>query len=103
MVIICHSLIGPDDLFDVKTTLEPVIEKWKQIGLALRLDPSELKKIKEENKDDPDECLVEMLTLWLNRKYNTKKFGNPSWELLAKAVGHPSGGQNPELAKRIAG
>ena len=77
--------------------------KWNEIGQALRLDTRELRKVREENKDDPEDCLVEMLTLWLNRMYNTKRFGNPSWELLAKAVGHSEGGQNPELAKIIAG
>ena len=42
-----------------------------------------------------------MLTLWLNRNYNTERFGEPSWELLASAVGHRAGGNNPALAMEI--
>ena len=75
--------------------------RWKHIGLALRLDQGQLKKIKKENKDDLDECLTGALTLWLNKNYNTKRFGEPSWELLAKAVSHPAGGNNPALSEEI--
>jgi hypothetical protein len=80
--------------------LEPVTDRWKHIGLALRLDPSELKKIEKENRD-LDDCLIEMLTLWLNKNYNTKRFGEPSWELLASAVEKRTGGNNAALAETI--
>ena len=89
------------DLFEVKGKLLPVTERWKHIGLALRLDPSELKKIERENRDNLEDCLTEVLTLWLNKAYVTEKFGEPSWELLARAVGHPAGGNNPALAEDI--
>ena len=87
-------------MFDVKRELQPVTDRWKHIGLALRLDPSELKKIEKENRD-LDDCLVEMLTLWLNKNYNTKRFGEPSWELLASAVENRAGGNNAALAETI--
>ena len=87
----------------MKEKLKPVTDRWKHIGLALRLDHSELKKIERENRDNLEDCLTEVLTLWLKRNYNTEKFGEPSWELLAKAVAHPSGGNNVALAKNIVG
>ena len=91
-------LTGIDDLFSVKRELQQVIARWKHIGLALRLDHSQLKQIEKENRD-LDDCMTEMLTLWLNKSYNIGKFGEPSWELLAKAVGDPAGGNNPALGK----
>ena len=43
-----------------------------------------------------------MLTQWLKRNYNVKKFGEPSWQRLVEAVGDPAGGTNPALANQIA-
>ena len=84
----------------MKRELQPVTDRWKHIGLALRLDPSELKVIERENRDLED-CLTEALALWLRKAYNTERFGEPSWELLARAVGDPAGGNNPALAEKI--
>ena len=97
-----HINAGIDDLFDVKSKLAPVTARWKHIGLALRLDPSELKKIEKDNRDSVEDCLTEVLTLWLNKAYKYERFGEPSWELLARAVAHPAGGNNPALAEEIA-
>ena len=102
MRFIYDEMSGVDDLFDVMVELEPVTDRWKHIGLALRLDPSELKVIERENRDNLEECLSGVLTLWLKKAYNTERFGEPSWELLARAVAHPAGGDNPVLAEEIA-
>ena len=61
---------------------------------------SELKKIERENRD-LEGCLTEVLTLWLKGNYNSERFGEPSWELLARAVADPAGGNNPALAEEI--
>ena len=58
--------VGIGDFFDVKSELEPVVDRWKHIGLALRLDPDQVKRIERENRD-PGDCLTEVLTLWLKR------------------------------------
>ena len=55
----------------MKSELEPVVDRWKHIGLALRLDPDQVKRIERENRDLED-CLTEVLTLWLKRNYNTE-------------------------------
>ena len=81
--------------------LLPVTPKWKDIGLALRLNPSELDEIETDNRNSSD-CLTRVLALWLNKAYNTERFGEQSWELLARAVAHPSGGDDPALAEEIA-
>jgi ankyrin repeat protein/serine/threonine protein kinase len=90
-----------DDLFEVVSELQPVITRWKHIGLALRLSQGQLKKIEKEHKDDLDDCLSDTLSLWLNKSYKTEKVGEPTWKLLAKAVSRPAGGNNPALAEGI--
>ena len=85
------------NLFVMKKELLPVIERWKHIGLALKLVPSELRRIERENRDILEDCLTEVMTLWLKGNY-----GEPSWELLARAVADPAGGNHSALAKDIA-
>ena len=85
----------------MKKELISATARWKHIGLALRLNPSQLKKIEKENRDLED-CVTEMATLWLQKSYNTERFGEPSWELLAAAVADPAGGNNPALGEEIA-
>ena len=43
-----------------------------------------------------------MLNKWLKRNYNVKKFGEPTWQKLVEAVGHPAGGAHMGLAREIA-
>ena len=88
------------DLFEVKRELLPVTARWKHVGLALGLNPNTLDAIERENKDS-ENCLARMLTLWLKKNYNTERFGEPSWELLAKAVRDPAGGNDTEQAEKI--
>ena len=68
---------------------------------TLRLDLSQLDVI-ETNHRNCVEYLTHMLSLWLKKSYNTGRFGDPSWQLLARAVGDPAGGNNPALAEKIA-
>ena len=84
----------------MKVALGPATARWRDIGLALRLNPTHLNTIEAERRKLQD-CLTEMLTMWLNKNYNTERFGEPSWELLARAVGHRDGGDNPALAEDI--
>ena len=43
-----------------------------------------------------------MLSTWLRKNYNVKKFEEPTWTKLIEAVSHPAGGGNPSLAMEIA-
>ena len=91
-----------DDLFDVKSELTPLSAKWKDIGIALRLNPHTLDCIQAGNRDDPIACLTSVVTEWLKRNYKVEKFGEPTWRCLVEAVRHPAGGANKALAKDIA-
>ena len=79
-----------------------VAVRWKPLGAALRLKPSDLDTIQARHHGDPTECLRDMLVAWLQQRYDTKMFGQPSWRLLCQAVYKPVGGNNPLLARRIA-
>ena len=91
-----------DDLFDVQSELNEVATNWRNIGIALRLKPDFLQSIETRYSSDPRACLSRMLIEWLKRNYNVKKFGEPTWQQLVEAVGHPAGGANMALAREIA-
>ena len=90
-----------DDLVDVKRELISIADKWKDIGLALRLKPATLNTI-GRNQSDVRDRLSDVLAEWLNKAYNVQRFGQPSWQLLVGAVRDPAGGDNKALAVTIA-
>ena len=93
--------IDINDLFEVKREIQPVTKRWRNIGLALRLDHDQLNTIETQYSRDLDDCLTEMLSLWLKRNYNTVKYGEPSWDKLALAVGDRAGGNDRALAEKL--
>jgi len=93
---------GLDALFDVQKELYQVTAKWQSIGIALRLDPNILNCIQARNNAEPQACLSSVLTEWLKRNYNVKRFGEPTWQWLVDAVGDPAGGAHMALARDIA-
>jgi hypothetical protein len=62
---------------------------------------ADLRKIRDEQSSESD-ALEDVLLLWLNKKYDEKKHGPPTWRMLVEAVNNKSGGNNYELAKQIA-
>ena len=90
-----------DDLYDVYSELIPVAGRWKRLGLALRLHPDTIDRI-EKDKDNVEDRLYSVLTQWLKKAYNVQRFGQPSWQLLVKAVRDPAGGDNQALADTVA-
>ena len=94
-------LIGENDLFNVKEEVMELASRWKDLGLALRLQNPTLETISSKNNRDPEDCLRDMLLAWLRGQYDTKQFGQPSWELLCQAVEKRAGGNNPALAGSI--
>ena len=90
------------DLFDVYTELLNVAHNWRGVGIALRLHPDLLNRI-EADHSNVKTRLEKVLTEWLQKAYDTTRFGQPSWQLLVTAVAHPAGGNNHALAEQIAG
>lgn len=47
-------------------------------------------------------ALTEVVLAWLRQKYNTARFGVPTWRKLVEAIDSEAGGNNHTLAKKIA-
>lgn len=69
------------DLKAVRALLYKIRDKWFDIGIELEISVEELSIIKR-NTDNPSECLVQMLLLWLK---SIDPF--PTWGILADALG----------------
>lgn len=80
------SLDADDDWTDVVEALDRLKSEWKQVGMKLRINASKLSEIEGNNPRNIGECMSQMLLEWLNKNYNTSRFGDPSWRLLADAV-----------------
>ena len=80
----------------------PVVASWKSIGTALRLKPNVLERIQAEKNGKARDCMASMVREWLSQNYNVKKFGEPTWQKLVKAVSHPAGGADMGHAKCMA-
>ena len=90
---------GEDDLPDTIRELTDVAAKWRNIGIFLGVRDSRLEAIQG---DKPLDCLRQMLAIWLQKNYNVKRFGEPTWVKLVEVVSHSAGGGNPSLAMEIA-
>ena len=104
VIVIMFTMPHPDldDLFDVRKELSPVSAKWRSIGIALRLKTNILDGINTCKNGDPTACLNLVVTEWLNRNYNVKRFGEPTWRWFVEAVSDPAGGANMAQARDIA-
>ena len=71
--------------------------RWYYIGLALRLKPSDLEKIRS---NQPDDQFRNMILEWLKMNYNTEKHGLPTWRRIVEAVN--ASGENTFLANQLA-
>ena len=88
-------------MVDVKRELISIADKWKDIGLALRLKPATLNTI-EGSRINLKDRLSDVLAEWLNKAYNVQRFGQPSWQLVVRAVRDTAGGDNQALADTMA-
>ena len=76
---------GIDDLVDVKNVLKNVVS-WKKLGLALGLLYPTLQKIERAQRDNVDDCMMEMLAAWLQQQDHVSRKGIPSWAVLRTAL-----------------
>ena len=78
-------ITGIADLVDVKRLLKDLIN-WQSLGLELGLLYTTLKKIKKEQREDINDCIMEMLAAWLQQQDNVTRKGVPSWSTLKTAL-----------------
>ena len=95
-----HSTSSPgkSDYEDVVKEVEPVAPRWRELGVSLGLKGPELDNIAARHSDDPRACLRATVETWLSKSEGTIK----SWKHLCKALGEKAGGDNHELAQKVA-
>ena len=82
-LLFCHS--EEDDWNIIVTECNSLSYKWEELSAFLGLPRSRIKSIKNHSCDDTG-CLNDALGQWIGQKYNTKKYGMPSWQTLLKAI-----------------
>lgn len=69
------------DLSNVYEELLDVRAKWYDFGLQLQVSSSDLDAIRQKNREDPQECLRDLLSICL-KQANPK----PTWEVVTTAL-----------------
>ena len=89
---------------DVMDEVLTINSMYFDLGRALRLKNANLQAIRTKYPSESDSKLAlnDVLLLWLEQQYNIERFGQPTWRMLVEAVDKESGGNNHELAKKIA-
>ena len=90
------------DTHDVCYEVVDAAGRWSGMCLALGLLPSDQSEIEAAERGNPRGCLQAVVVKWLQKGYDCKKHGPPTWRMLVKAVGDPAGGNNCALAEAIA-
>ena len=91
------------NLFDVMDEIAPIDDTcYHNLGIGLRLSISELDSLKSRFKDNSKEALKNVVSTWLQKRYSVDDFGPPTWQMLVRAVDSPAGGDNHNLAEKIA-
>ena len=77
---------------------------YKAFGIILGLSYAQLESIQKTPLCivDIGTALTEVVLTWLRQKYNTVRFGPPTWRKLVEAIDSEAGGDNHSLAKEIA-
>ena len=91
-----------EDTHDVYREVVDLAGRWSRVCLALRLLPSDQSVIEAAHPGNPHDCLLAVVIKWLQKGYNYKRFGSPTWWMLVEAVADPAGGSNVTLAETIA-
>ena len=60
--------------------------KWYHLGVQLNMKPSDLNAIRVQFMNNPEDCLLEMLSVWLKREDPSP----PSWQRVVDALCSPA-------------
>ena len=70
---VCYNFVflpaDEDDLRDVRSAVADLTGRWKDLGISLGIRWSTLDAIRSHSSN---ECLTEMLALWLKQNYNVR-------------------------------
>ena len=97
-----HS--GEEDIRDIIKEIFHVKSNYKAFGMILGLGYAQLECIQKTPLCivDMGAALTEVVLAWLRQKYNTARFGLPTWRKIVEAIDSEAGGNSHTLAKEIA-
>ena len=79
--------------------MEGVADKWLAIGLLLGIPYHRLEACEAE--DTLNQRVTQMVTEWLGKRYDTDRFGLPSWRRLVEVIASRAGGSHNYLANQL--
>ena len=79
------TFIEEDDWNVIVMETKSLAAEWEEISICLGL-PFDLIKGTKSVAGDCYQRWSEALSQWIRQNYNTKKFGDPSWRTLLKAI-----------------
>ena len=97
-----YLFTGKRDFPDIWSKASSLSSRWDSLGLMLYLSPDTIDEIYKAHHDDPRTCLRKVLTRWLEKGYDYKRYGHPSWRMLCIAIKSTSGGNDAALAQELA-
>lgn len=96
------SFTVEDDFHDVLREVVTLQDSYYQFGVELALPLRELDSIQKAFHEKSNQAFTEVLRTWVMHRYNIDKYGPPTWRRLVEAVDRVTGGNDHELAKKIA-
>ena len=97
------TYVGVDDLLRIMREVTSRRSSYYALGRGLGLPVSDLESIRRQYESiDLDQALNEVLLKWLRQHHNTEDLGNPTWQMLVRAIADPGGLNDCALAREIA-
>lgn len=87
--------LSTDDLATLQNALYEVRDVWFTLGVQLKVETPDLRAIRAQCSNNLGECLLEMLSCWLNNTIPT-----PTWQTLLDALCCTAVGK-PQVADKI--
>ena len=81
--------------------LKEIKHNWMQFAKKLGLPQDIICELKGMHSSS-DRCLEKALQRWLNGDYNKTAYGPPTFGRVCAAVANPKGGNNKDLAQKMA-
>ena len=79
--IILTGTLSINDLCEIQSELHEVRDKWYHLGVQLKVPVSDLSAIRIQYRNDPEDCLLDMLTRWLSIT-----IPSPTWQTVIDAL-----------------
>ena len=77
---------GQDDWKFIIMECSSLASKWEILSTLLGLPSTLIETIRASHPSDLSCCWNEALSQWIKQNYNIKKFGEPSWQTLLRAI-----------------